>query len=367
MRVTFPRMGHIHLPMRAIMERLGAEVIVPPPITGHTIALGARHSPEFACFPLKLNLGNFLEAAALGADTAIMGGGIGPCRFGYYAEVERRILADLGVDLTMVVLEPPRGHLKQLLGELKRVAPRHSFRDIWEALHLGLSMFAAIDALEEASLMARPVERRRGDTTRALAAALERLGQATTAKQVRKATLEGLEELRGVERDVGAGPPLRVGLVGEIYMVTEPAANQYLERQLGELGVEVVRGVAVGQWIRENIIMDVLRLRRGDRVKQAAKPYLGHPVGGEGLESVGRSVLFAADGLDGVIQVGPLTCMPEIVAQSILPRVSADTGLPIITLYFDEHSAEVGVATRLEAFVDLLRQRRRELLAVGGE
>ena len=62
--------------------------------------------------------------------------------------------------------------------------------------------------------------------------------------------------------------------------------------------------------------------------------------------------------LDGVIQLLPFTCMPEIVAQSITPAVSAAYQLPILTLVIDEHSAEAGMMTRLEAFVDLLQRKR---------
>ena len=71
---------------------------------------------------------------------------------------------------------------------------------------------------------------------------------------------------------------------------------------------------------------------------------------------MGRAVLYAREGLNGVIQVAPFTCMPEIVAESILPLVSRQEHIPILSLFFDEHSGEAGVQTRLEAFVDLIRK-----------
>jgi predicted nucleotide-binding protein (sugar kinase/HSP70/actin superfamily) len=117
-KVTFPRMGNMTIPLQAFFNALGVEVVVPPPITEKTISLGSRYSPEFACLPLKINIGNYLEAFELGADTLIMAGGIGPCRFGYYAQVQREILDDLGITYEMVVLEPPRGHLWETLGQL---------------------------------------------------------------------------------------------------------------------------------------------------------------------------------------------------------------------------------------------------------
>jgi predicted nucleotide-binding protein (sugar kinase/HSP70/actin superfamily) len=55
----------------------------------------------------------------------------------------------------------------------------------------------------------------------------------------------------------------------------------------------------------------------------------------------------------------PFGCMPEIVAESILPRIYEDYGVPVMTLMVDEMTGEAGYFTRLEAFVDLLEQRRR--------
>ena len=92
MKITFPHMGDMHIAVKAMLAGLKLDVIPPPPITKRTFELGIKNSPEFACMPLKINLGNFIEAMEKGADTIVMAGGWGPCRFGYYAQVERDIL-----------------------------------------------------------------------------------------------------------------------------------------------------------------------------------------------------------------------------------------------------------------------------------
>jgi len=110
------------------------EVVVPPLPSKKTLTLGTQHAPEFACLPLKINMGNFIEAHELGADTIIMAGGIGPCRFGYYAEIEREILKDLGYNMKMVVLEPPQKHISELLVKIKEVTGGNSWLDVVRAL-----------------------------------------------------------------------------------------------------------------------------------------------------------------------------------------------------------------------------------------
>ncbi|MFS8540840.1 MAG: CoA protein activase, partial [Tissierellales bacterium] len=102
-----------------------------------------------------------------------------------------------------------------------------------------------------------------------------------------------------------------------------------------------------------------------ERLKyELAKPYLKTGVGGHGRETVGSAIYYARRGFDGAIQLLPLNCMPEIVAKSILPNVSKDYDFPIMTLIIDEMTGEAGYMTRIEAFIDLLKRKRRK--AVNG-
>jgi predicted nucleotide-binding protein (sugar kinase/HSP70/actin superfamily) len=119
-------MGNMYIPLSAMLRCLGLDVVVPPPSSKKTLSLGEKHGPEFACLPLKLNLGNFIEAGEMGADTVIMGGGCGPCRFGYYAQIEQAILKDIGRDMDFIVLEPPDRHITELLAKIKRIAGKRS-------------------------------------------------------------------------------------------------------------------------------------------------------------------------------------------------------------------------------------------------
>ena len=58
-----------------------------------------------------------------------------------------------------------------------------------------------------------------------------------------------------------------------------------------------------------------------------------------------------------MVHLAPFTCMPEIVAQNIMPSTKED--IPVLTVLYDEQMARPGMITRLEAFVDLLKFRRR--------
>ncbi len=366
MKVTFAHMGNLYITVRALLEDLGAEVVVPPMPSKRTLSIGSRHSPEFACLPLKVNIGNYIEAMELGADTIAMAGGVGPCRFGLYGEVQKEILTALGYKFEMIIVEPPQGRLRHVLQQVGRLVGRNPVGRYVRAARLAWAKMTAVDELERLAQAARPFEGHRGAATAALASALELVDDAGSPARVKRALEEGREVLRAA-REPGGGnsDPPRIGIVGEVYVVLEPFVNCEVERRLGEMGVLVERSIYIGDWVREHLLKDVLRLRKGRRPYELAKPYLCHFVGGHGVETVGSTVEYARQRFDGVIQLAPFTCMPEIVAQDVLPAVSRDLGIPVMTLVFDEHSSDAGVITRLEAFVDMVERSRRRRASRG--
>ncbi|MGE5509117.1 MAG: hypothetical protein ACM3RP_11625, partial [Chitinophagales bacterium] len=159
-------MGNLYIPLETLLLDLGAEVVVPPPCTRRTLDLGVRLSPEFACLPLKVTLGNFLEAEESGAEAVIMAGGCGPCRFGYYAQVEREVLKAAGCGLEMVVLEPPQGNLPALLAEVRRWVPGFTWTRFWRAFQLTWAKVVAIDEVEREVQRVRAVEAVPGEADR---------------------------------------------------------------------------------------------------------------------------------------------------------------------------------------------------------
>ncbi|MEW5952857.1 MAG: CoA protein activase [Bacillota bacterium] len=364
MIVTYPHMGHMWICIKAMLEYLGVKVVIPPPSSKRTLELGSKHGPEFACLPLKLNLGNFMEAAELGADTMMMAGGCGPCRFGYYAQVEYAILRDLNYKYKLVVLEPPEKRISELLGKIRHITGNRSWLEVVRAIRFGFRKVLALDELERISCRLRPRELAPGATDRAFKAALAEIEAVESPREMDRAAARARAIMDGVAVDE-ARPVLRVALVGEIFTLLEPFANQDIEKHLGRLGVEVDRSIYLSEWINDHLFLGLVRnMRSAKEFRRSASPYLNHFVGGHGQETVGATIMYARQGYDGVIQLLPFTCMPEIVAQSILPVVSNDLGIPTLSVICDEQSGEAGLVTRIEAFVDLLAGNRRMREAV---
>lgn len=364
MKVTFPHMGNAHIAIKALLQRLELEVIPPPPVTKRTIELGTKYSPEFACLPLKINIGNFIEALEIGADTIVMAGGWGPCRFGYYAQVERDILQDLGYKFNLVILEAPDSNLSDLLGQLKSLGENVTLWGSIKAIKFAWKKLNAVEEMEKKLEYFLPRTDCKDEAQAIYEQALATIDKANNADELRAVVQAGRKELTDLPRH--NRKVLKIGLVGEIYTILEPASNYDICRSLGNLDVEITRSVYLSEWVNEHLLGGFIKKSNHKKIVSCAQPYLNYWVGGHGRETVGCTVDFARQQYDGVIQIGPLTCMPEIVAQTILPLVSEKEHIPCMTMYFDEHSGQAGIITRLEAFVDMISRRRDNDLKIEG-
>jgi len=359
MKVTFPHLGNAYIAIEAFLQGLGHEPITPPLGTKRTLEWGSRHSPDDTCLPFKTILGNMLEGVEMGADSVFMIGGWGPCRLGYYGEVQRIILEDLGKHVEFITLEVPQGNYSRAWDKLRKVLGPTGPRRFVQGCRLAWNKLKVLEDLQVLALQVRPREKERGSTSRLLSSQLQALRKAQTMSsiyQIKDQTSGGLRDLvdPGLSKDV-----LRVGLIGEIYTVVEPLVNFQIEERLGQLGVEVVPTISLKEWIENHILKNALGMYSQQSLMHSARGYLRGFIGGHGLESVARSVDLAQADLAGILHIFPLSCMPETIVQGILPQVSEDKNVPIMSLVVDEHSGETGFQTRLEAFVDLLERRIR--------
>jgi len=364
MKITFPHLGNTYIIVKSILDDLGVDCIIPPFNNKKALELGTRYTSEMVCLPLKINIGNYIQAYEMGADTILMAGGCGPCRFGYYAQLQQEILRDAGINMEIITLDASKSGMagvRELMGKIGRVIPEEtSLLKLPKIIVRAVKMAKRIDELEMLSFRVRSREQEPGSVDRIYRrfreSALNRRGSGELIRLLK----ETEEMLRSVKQNQNANP-LRVGIVGEIYTGIEHSASFRIQERLGGMGVEVDRKVTVSNWIIEHMIKKPLHLPRDLKYQDAAKPWLGAMIGGHAQETIGHTVLYAQQGYDGVIQIFPFSCMPEIVAESLLPVVERELDIPVLTLIIDEMTGEAGYMTRVEAFVDMLEKRRERV------
>jgi predicted nucleotide-binding protein (sugar kinase/HSP70/actin superfamily) len=355
MGVSVPHMGNVYVPLKAMFQRLEVDFVVPPISNQRTLSLGARHSPEGLCIPFKMTLGNLIEAAELGASTLLMPGGFGICRLGYYTRVQEQVLRDLGYDARIVQLGVSERKFLGFLNIVRQVSGNAPWRRILSAFRFGLAKLRAIDGIERLAQKVRPVETVPGTANHLYSQAIQAIDSADDYDTLKEAVASYTRQLNEIRKDERARP-LVVGIAGEFYVLLEPFSSFDIERELGKLGVEVRRTTFVSEWLKFSLFLNPFGINEKSRIQKAARPYLKRDIGGDGWESVGEKVLHAGE-YDGLIHLAPFTCMPEIIAQNIMP--STREKIPVLTILCDEQIAKAGVQTRLEAFVDLLERRRR--------
>ncbi len=361
MKITFPHMGTTYIPVKMMLDELEVEVVLPPKSNKKTLELGTKYSPEGICVPFKIITGNIIEGIEQGADTVFMLTGCGPCRFGIFHALQNEIIRDMGYEVEFITADRFSNYqgLKEFVDQLKEASSSNHYIKILKTIRKGLKLLNEVDVLHDLGNKIRPKEINKGEVDYLFSHYENEIRKSYGYIEMMEITKSYQEKIKNVSINKSRDC-LKVGIVGEIYTIIENYINFNIERKLGNMGVEVIRTTSATEFVREQL--DFIPFIRSEKKKiyQAASLYLDIPIGGHAINTIGNIIRGVHNEYDGFVHLLPFTCMPEIVALSILPTIEKEQNVPIMSLVLDEMTGEAGYMTRLEAFVDLI-QRRREL------
>lgn len=344
-RVAFFRYSYYDAAFKFFVEHvLDADFVALPKATKRTIELGSRHSSDFVCAPFKHILGDYIEALELGADVLVQFAG--PCRLGYYGELQESILRDLGYEFEMLNFATMTGKpLTEYVATCKKkvnpnLSVSHGVRNM-------LAMFKMIEFLDEVNdyyLAHAGFEIEPGSFERARDAYFTSMRAVTSERDIAEAQRKGLEALKAIPlRHVTR--PLRVGIVGEYFTAADSASNLGLERKLLEMEVELHR----------DLNMTNRNLRYNEKnLRASISDYVTYDMGPTSSMTIASTLKYAQVGFDGIIHLKASGCTPEVDCIPVLQRISRDTGVPLLYLSYDSQTSDTGLDTRLEAFYDML-------------
>lgn len=357
MKVAYPHMGYLSIPVNNMLTNLGIEVIEVPPITKKTVEIGSLYSPEGVCLPYKINMGNYLEGIDRGADTLVNVCGAGKCRLGFYNAVQKIQLAKRK-ELQFYTIDT-NNLFCDLYRLLRTVAPHAGRWEILKNIALTVKTLKALDAID----CAKNFYGARTTCPEQIISICNNAPRQFTGLQsfsdVNNQQNAAIDSMRACS-DLHQIKPAKIGLIGEFYVLLEPYVNHMVEDILVKQGIEVKKFVYTGDWAYSNTLLQLLGFYNEEKAYlDQAQPYLNHHVGGDGLKSVGSALWCARNQYDGIIHIYPFGCMPEVVAQYALKNIAVDHNLPLLSLSLDEHSSDVGIITRLEAFADCITRKRK--------
>jgi predicted nucleotide-binding protein (sugar kinase/HSP70/actin superfamily) len=162
-----------------------------------------------------------------------------------------------------------------------------------------------------------------------------------------------IEAIAGRERPPVRQDGLKIGIAGHPYNIYDEYISMNLINRMRRLGVTV----ATPEMVPEETIV---------RASETLPKRLFWTYEREVVGTVFHWARTQA--VDGIIYVLAFPCGPDSLIQSLMEHELRREGLntPMMSLVIDEHSAEGGFMTRIEAFVDMIARRNKlETRALG--
>ena len=348
--ISFPHLGNYYIVFDYFLRKATkCKVIVPPNTTKKTIELGSKYSPDFVCVPFKYNMGNYIEALEKGANTLIQAGG--GCRYGYYGELEEKILKDLGYDFEFYnMITDNHISLRKGYNFCKKMNKSiNPFLCFYYLINC-LVMIFCIDKIEKFIRLNMGFEIHNGNFENIESEYFNSFGNNGIIKNIFN-YFKYKKKFKKIEINK-SDKPLRVAILGELYSLIDSNTTYNTERKLMKMGVEVHRDTDL------TYLLITKRIKLGMMIKMGKK-YIKYHLGADASGSVVKSYLSALRGFDGILHLKSFGCTPEISAMSIMPKITEEYGIPILYMSFDAEDNEVGVDTRLEAFYDMINMKKK--------
>ncbi len=322
---------------QTFFEELGAEVVVSTPTTQAMLAEGSARVVADTCLPVKVFLGHVISL-------------IGKCDWIFVPAI-RSMKNDtyncskfLGLpDMTRAVVpeSPPILDIDIDINQGKRKLYQGIYQlgrhFTWNPFKVRQASLAAWQAyLDYRELMSvhklAPPE------------AIER----TLRLKPLPETIEGITELK-VPSSHPTPPRATIALIGHPYLLYDKYINHRLIHRLEQAGNKVLTPEMLTTEELESAI-----------AKLVGKAYWTYEE-----EVVGAGGHYLQSGADGVIGIMAFGCGPDSLMMDIVRRQAAKLrATPFMSLTLEEHTAEAGMVTRVEAFTDMLYRKKMRRVEV---
>ena len=164
--------------------------------------------------------------------------------------------------------------------------------------------------------------------------------------RINRLPLKHLFQLNIPAPSKGIRATLRVAFVGHPYNLFDTDINKDVLTLTKNLGIEIVTSDSLSEKEIDRQISDLSK-----------EIYWS-----SGREIVGALLHFLKGGVDGVVFLTSFKCGIDALLQEFIKRslkVQGGASIPFLVLSFDEHTGREGLITRLEAFKDVIEQRKR--------
>jgi predicted nucleotide-binding protein (sugar kinase/HSP70/actin superfamily) len=312
---------------RTFFEELGAEVTLSPATTRGVLSGGASRVVAETCLPTKIfighcvALGSSVDFSFIPSVKSIERNVYNCSKFVGLPDLVKQTYRD-GAPVVDIDIDVNQG-MRKVRDEIHRVG-KHFTRLPWK-----------IDRAMDRALTA---DREYQEAMRRGLTPLEAIEALFPDQPYRPSPVRNLNPVRRTAR------PLVIALIGHPYNIYDEFVNHNLVGRLRAMNVRLVTP--------EMISLDGLNAGISALV---GKPYFTYE-----REMVGAGGYYLSDAaqVDGIISVVAFGCGPDSMMVDVVTRAAKKRfNKPLMNITIDEHTAEAGMVTRLEAFVDMLQRR----------
>ncbi len=318
-----------------------------------TFTKGSAFVRGSECMPATSTIGAFLHKISQengqnnGNIALFMPCASGPCRFGLYARLHKRIMENNGINAS--IISPTFDD---------------NYGDISGALRISLlKVMIVSDLIFKLGCRLRPYEKEKGSIDNILETSIQNLENVFEKKEsITKALKQLNSELKKLS--FHNEPKPLVGVVGEIYVRNSPFSNSYLVKRIEENGGEAWVAPLM-EWLHysskmkpnknlndfvsnkfsailEQQYFRIFNHLLSDRIEppisevmKIGKEFIPKEVEGEPILTIGRAIGFVGQGAKLIVNVSPFGCMPGSICSSIFKDVSNKYNIPIVSVFYD--------------------------------
>lgn len=321
-KVGIPRalLYYQYYPMwQTFFEELGAEVVVSPPTTQAMLSSGSSRVVADTCLPVKVFCGHVLAL-------------VRECDYIFIPairSVKRKIYncsKFLGLpDMTKAVI--PESRILDIDIDINK-----GTRELYQAIYkLGRRFTWNPLKVRQAAITAWQAH----------------------LKYRQLMSSDGLTPPQAIERiankietspETPAQRQATIAVVGHPYLLYDEHINHRLIHRLEQANYRV-------------LTPEILTT---EQVESAIARIVGKPYWTYEEEVIGAGGHYLESGVDGVIGIMAFGCGPDSLMMNMVHRQAISLrSIPFMSLTVEEHTAEAGVITRLEAFLDMIQRRKR--------
>ncbi len=302
---------------KSFFEELGLEVVLSSPTNKKILENGTKKAVDDTCLPVKLCFGHVMELA----DKVD------------YLFVPR-----------LVSVEEDAFTCPKLIGLPDMI--RASLDKLPPLLDTCFDLKSGITPYRSFQELGRKLNRGSRTIRRAFQKAEQRQDDFRKTMERGLTPPEAMEMLDGKSEEPRTkNGELRIALIGHAYNLYDDYINMNLMEKLRQLGSSVITAEMLPSSIIEK---EASRWRKeifwtfGRRMVGAAFHFFN---GGE---------------VDGVISCIAFECGPDsLLGVLIEDEAKKHKEIPYMSLILDEHSGETGIVTRVEAFLDMIRRKKK--------